>query len=73
MVKYELSATLHGFRASFKSACVDKGDELLRHGIGESISEMVLHHSTGDSVAKAYNRAKAAHLKTLLMKWWCEY
>lgn len=71
--KYNLSHSLHGFRSTFKSICVEKSDELMKLGISEKIVEMILHHTKGDGVERAYNRAKAVELRRLLMYWYGEY
>ncbi|MCR2101537.1 tyrosine-type recombinase/integrase [Campylobacter upsaliensis] len=71
--KYNLSHCLHGFRSTFKSICVEKSDELMKLGISEKIVEMILHHTKGDGVERAYNRAKAVELRRLLMYWYGEY
>lgn len=71
--KYRLEHTLHGFRSTFKSVCVEKSDELIKLGISERIVEMILHHTKKDAVEKAYNRAKAVELRRLLMSWYGEY
>lgn len=70
---YELNHTIHGYRSTFKSVCVDKSDELVKQGISDKVVEMILHHSKGDEIEKAYNRAKAIDLRIKLMKWYGEY
>lgn len=71
--RYNLEHTLHGFRSTFKSICVEKSDELIKLGISDKIVEMILHHHKGDGVERAYNRAKAIELRRILMQWYGEY
>ncbi|WP_279041402.1 tyrosine-type recombinase/integrase [Campylobacter helveticus] len=71
--KYHLEHTLHGFRSTFKSICIEKSDMLIQLGISDRIVEMILHHIRGDMVERAYNRAKAIELRKMLMQWYGEY
>lgn len=70
---YKLNHTLHGFRSTFKSTCIEKSDELIKLGISDSIVEMILHHTKKDKIERAYNRAKAIELRRLLMQWYGDY
>ncbi|WP_270978287.1 tyrosine-type recombinase/integrase [Campylobacter helveticus] len=71
--KYHLEHTLHGFRSTFKSICIEKSDMLIQLGISDRIVEMILHHIRGDMVERAYNRAKAIELRKMLMQWYGDY
>lgn len=67
---YALKHTLHGFRATFRTQCGECEDALLKQGLSVQIAELILHHSKGDEVARAYDRAQAVRLRAKLMQWW---
>ena len=71
--KYDLKHTIHGFRSSFKTQCVENETLLLKRGISLNTSELILHHTKGDEVQKAYNRALALTQRIDLMAWWGEF
>jgi len=59
--------TPHGFRSMFSSIAHEKSPYKY-----EAI-ELQLAHSVGNSVSKAYNRAKYLNERRELMQWWSDY
>ena len=57
----------HGFRAMFSTITHEKSD--FKH----EVIELQLAHSVGNSVSKAYNRAKYLNERVQLMQWWSDY
>ncbi|MDH4943521.1 integrase arm-type DNA-binding domain-containing protein [Sulfurimonas sp. C5] len=59
--------TPHGFRAMFSSIAHEKSP------FKYEVIEVHLAHSIGNSVSKAYNRAKYLDERRELMQWWSDY
>jgi integrase len=59
--------TPHGFRAMFSTIAHQNS------GFKYEVIETQLAHSVGNSVSKAYNRAKYLNDRVKLMKWWSDY
>lgn len=59
--------TPHGFRAMFSTIAHQNS------GFKYEVIETQLAHSVGNSVSKAYNRAKYLDERVELMKWWSDY
>lgn len=57
----------HGFRAMFSTITHEKSN--FKH----EVIETQLAHSVGNSVSKAYNRAKYLDERVELMQWWSDY
>ncbi len=57
----------HGFRAMFSTITHEKSN--FKH----EVIEIQLAHSVGNSVSKAYNRAKYLDERVELMQWWSNY
>jgi len=57
----------HGFRAMFSTIAHEKSP------FSYDVIETQLAHSVGNSVSKAYNRAKYLDDRTKLMEWWSNY
>ncbi|WP_304546138.1 tyrosine-type recombinase/integrase [Sulfurimonas microaerophilic] len=57
----------HGFRAMFSTIAHEKSPFL------HDVIETQLAHSVGNSVSKAYNRAKYLEERVKLMQWWSDY
>jgi len=57
----------HGFRAMFSTIAHEKSPYKY------DVIEMQLAHSVGNSVSKAYNRAKYLDERVELMQWWSDY
>jgi len=57
----------HGFRAMFSTVAHEKS------GFAHEVIETQLAHSVGNSVSKAYNRAKYIDERVKLMQWWSSY
>jgi integrase len=59
--------TPHGFRAMFSTIAHEKSS------FKYDVIETQLAHSVGNSVSKAYNRAKYLDERVELMQWWSDY
>lgn len=57
----------HGFRAMFSTIAHEKSS------FAHEVIETQLAHSIGNSVSKAYNRAKYLEDRIKLMQWWSDY
>jgi len=57
----------HGFRAMFSTIAHEKSP------FSSDVIETQLAHSIGNSVSRAYNRAKYLDERVKLMQWWSDY
>lgn len=58
--------TVHGFRASFRSWCADRG-------VPRELAEAALAHAVGSAVEAAYNRSDLLERRRRLMSDWASY
>ena len=61
-------ATVHGFRASFKTWATEH-----EAGYDWNLVEMCLAHEVGNEVAQAYLRGKAIERRRTIMQAWADY
>ncbi|MDY5467004.1 MAG: site-specific integrase [Campylobacter sp.] len=72
--KYNVIASVHGFRATFKTICSQHEAELMQMGIGEKIVEECLAHKENNKVKYAYERNRATlEKKRALMQWYADF
>lgn len=60
------SATVHGFRSSFSTWGAENGQD-------ETVVEHCLHHLTGNSVSRSYNRSDYVDRRRALLTAWGEF
>ena len=65
--RLEIPAVPHGFRASFRSWCLEQTDAPW------AVAEAALAHTLGDSVASAYIRADLFERRRSLMQEWADF
>jgi integrase len=59
-------ASVHGWRATFRSWCAD-------HGVDDGVAEMCLSHGPGDATKAAYNRADMVDRRRKVMQAWADF
>ena len=67
MKRMQETATVHGFRSSFRDWCGDKTN------VSREVAEAALAHKVGNSVEQAYRRRDALEKRRSLMKNWETY
>jgi len=67
MRRMDLTATVHGFRSSFRDWCGDKTN------CSREVAEAALAHSVGNSVEQSYRRRDALEKRQALMQKWSNY
>ena len=61
-----LGATVHGFRAAFRTWCAESG-------ISRDLAETAIAHQVGTAVERAYNRTRLAEQRRPVMESWAAF
>jgi integrase len=59
-------ASVHGWRATFRSWCAD-------NGVDDAVAEACLSHGPGDATKAAYNRAEMVTRRRVVMQRWSDF
>lgn len=62
----DATATIHGFRSSFRDWCAE-------HGVDRATAEAALAHTVGNAVERAYFRSDLFDKRRVLMNQWAEF